>query len=202
METAMSHLKKLLFAFALLIGSASFTAPTAAAQGSNVIAIDEVKILRESKAGKDMATKLNNIETQMNNELTPERTTLQNEGKTLDGKLQGKSREQVNADAALVSELNAYQAKANAFAAKAQKASQEFSLTERVALATFNKALEPVLLQVIQEKNAQLVVSKSSVIYSADSIDATALVIQKLDAATPTLAVTRQKIPDQPANPQ
>jgi len=198
----MSHLKKLLFAFALLIGSASFTAPTAAAQGSNVIAIDEVKILRESKAGKDMATKLNNIETQMNNELTPERTTLQNEGKTLDGKLQGKSREQVNADAALVSELNAYQAKASAFAAKAQKASQEFSLTERVALATFNKALEPVLLQVIQEKNAQLVVSKSSVVYSADSIDATALVIQKLDAATPTLAVTRQKIPDQPANPQ
>jgi outer membrane protein len=198
----MSHLKKLLFAFALLIGSASFTVPTAAAQGSNVIAIDEVKILRESKAGKDMATKLNNIETQMNNELTPERTSLQTEGKTLDGKLQGKSREQVNADAALVSELNAYQAKANAFAAKAQKASQEFSLTERVALATFNKALEPVLLQVIQEKNAQLVVSKSSVVYSADSIDATALVIQKLDAASPTLTVTRQKIPDQPANPQ
>ncbi|MCA8890385.1 MAG: OmpH family outer membrane protein [Hyphomonas sp.] len=198
----MSHLKKLLFAFALLIGSASFTVPTAAAQGSNVIAIDEVKILRESKAGQDMATKLNNIETQMNNELTPERTSLQTQGKTLDGKLQGKSREQVNADAALVSELNAYQAKANAFAAKAQKASQEFSLTERVALASFNKALEPVLLQVIQEKNAQLVVSKSSVVYSADSIDATALVIQKLDAASPTLTVTRQKIPDQPANPQ
>jgi Skp family chaperone for outer membrane proteins len=63
-----------------LSAAPSFTAPTAAAQGSNVIAIDEVKILRDSKAGKDMATKLNNIETQMNNELTPERTTLQNEG--------------------------------------------------------------------------------------------------------------------------
>ena len=47
-----------------------------------------------------------------------------------------------------------------------------------------------------------MVVSKSSVVYTADSIDATALVIQKLDAATPTLTVTRQKIPDQPANPQ
>ncbi|KCZ48265.1 MULTISPECIES: OmpH family outer membrane protein [unclassified Hyphomonas] len=198
----MSHLKKLLFAFALLIGSAAFTAPAAVAQGSNVIAIDEVKILRDSKAGKDMATKLNNIETQMNGELTPERNTLQTQGKALDAKLSGKTREQVNADAALVSELNGYQAKANAFAAKAQRASQEFSLTERVALANFNKALEPVLLQVIQEKNAQMVVSKSSVVYTADSIDATALVIQKLDAATPTLTVTRQKIPDQPANPQ
>lgn len=198
----MSHLKKILFAFALLIGSAAFTAPAAVAQGSNVIAIDEVKILRDSKAGKDMATKLNNIETQMNGELTPERNTLQTQGKALDAKLSGKTREQVNADAALVSELNGYQAKANAFAAKAQRASQEFSLTERVALANFNKALEPVLLQVIQEKNAQMVVSKSSVVYTADSIDATALVIQKLDAATPTLTVTRQKIPDQPANPQ
>jgi outer membrane protein len=198
----MSHLKKIMFAFALLIGSAAFTAPAALAQGSNVIAIDEVKILRDSKAGKDMATKLNNIETQMNGELTPERNTLQTQGKALDAKLSGKTREQVNADAALVSELNGYQAKANAFAAKAQRASQEFSLTERVALANFNKALEPVLLQVIQEKNAQMVVSKSSVVYTADSIDATALVIQKLDAATPTLTVTRQKIPDQPANPQ
>nr|WP_321362188.1 OmpH family outer membrane protein [uncultured Hyphomonas sp.] len=198
----MSHLKKILCAFALLIGSAAFTAPVAAAQGSNVIAIDEVKILRDSKAGKDMATKLQTIETQMNGELTPERNTLQTQGKALDAKLAGKTREQVNGDAALVSELNAYQAKANAFAAKAKRASQEFSLTERVALSTFNKALEPVLLQVIQEKNADLVVSKSSVVYSADKIDASDLVIQKLDAATPTLTVTRQKIPDQPANPQ
>jgi Skp family chaperone for outer membrane proteins len=199
METGMSHLKKLLFAFAILISGAAVTAPAAVAQGSTIVAIDEVKILRESKAGKDMATKLDNIETQMNNELNPERTTLQTEGKALDAKLAGKTRAQVNADAALVTELNNYQAKANAFAAKAQKASQEFSLTERVALGNFNKALEPVLLQVIQEKNAQLVVSKSSVIYSADAIDASALLIQKLDAATPTLTVTRQKIPDQPA---
>ena len=195
----MSHLKKLLLAFAFLVTGAAVTVPAASAQGTTVIAIDEVKILRESKAGKDMATKLDNIETQMNNELAPTRTSLQTEGKALDAKLAGKTRAEVNADAALVTELNAYQKKANDFANKANKFSQEFSLTERVALAQFNKALEPVLLQVIQEKKAQVVVSKSAVIYSADTIDATADLIAKLDAATPTLAVTRQKIPDQPA---
>ena len=195
----MSHLKKLLFAFAFLISGAAVTAPAAVAQGATVVAIDEVKILRDSKAGKDMAAKLDNIETQMNNELAPTRTSLQTEGKALDAKLNGKTREQVNADAALVTELNNYQAKANTFAATAQKYSKEFSLTERVALAGFNKALEPVLMQVIQEKNAQLVVSKSAVVYSADSIDVTAEVIQKLDVASPTMTVTRQKIPDQPA---
>jgi len=195
----MSHLKKLLLAFAFLVTGAAVTAPVASAQGTTVIAIDEVKILRESKAGKDMATKLDNIEKQMNNELAPTRASLQTEGKALDAKLAGKSRAEVNADAALVTELNAYQKKANDFANKANKFSQEFSLTERVALAQFNKALEPVLLQVIQEKKAQVVISKSAVIYSADTIDATTDLITKLDAATPTLAVTRQKIPDQPA---
>jgi len=199
METGMSHLKKLLLAFAFLISGAAIAAPAAVAQGTNVVAIDEVRILRDSKAGKDMATKLDSIETQMNNELNPTRATLQTEGKALDAKLNGKTREQVNADAALVSELNNYQAKANTFAATAQKYSKDFSYTERVALSGFNKALEPVLLQVIQEKNAQMVVSKSSVVYSADSIDVTADVIKKLDAATPTLTVTRQKAPEQPA---
>ena len=195
----MSHLKKLLFAFALLFSSVAVMAPVAAAQGTNVIAIDEVKILRDSKAGKDMATKLKNIETQMNNELAPTRTTLQTEGKALDAKLQGKTRAQVNADTALVTELNNYQAKANQFANKAGKFSQEFSLTERVALGEFNKALEPILLQVIQEKNAQVVISKGAVIYSANTIDATADIITKLDAATPTLNVVRQKLPEKPA---
>lgn len=195
----MSPLKKLLFAFAFMIGSASFTAPVAAAQGSTVIAIDEVRILRDSKAGKDMATKLDNIEAQMNGELNPTRATLQTEGKALDAKLEGKTRAEVNADTALVTELNNYQKKANDFAVKAQQYSKDFSYTERVALANFNKALEPVLLQVIQEKNAQVVISKSAVIYSADTIDATGEVIQKLDVASPTLAVTRQKAPTPPA---
>jgi len=199
METAMSPLKKLLFALALVFSSAAAIAPAAAAQGANVIAIDEAKILRDSKAGKDLQTKLNNIETQMNNELNPTRTSLQTEGNTLDGKLQGKTREQVAADATLVNEIKAYQTKANTFAATSNKYSKEFALTERAALTEFNKILEPVMLEVINEKNAQVVVSKSQVIYTADSIDVTASIISKLDARSPSVTVTRQHIPDAPA---
>ena len=54
-------------------------------------------------------------------------------------------------------------------------------------------------MQVVQEKNAQVVMSRSAVIYSTEAIDATASVITKLDAATPTINVVRQRIPDQPA---
>jgi outer membrane protein len=51
----------------------------------------------------------------------------------------------------------------------------------------------------VSEKNAQIVLSKSALIYGVDSVDVSALVISKLDATTPTLSVVRKRIPDQPA---
>ena len=99
----------------------------------------------------------------------------------------------------MVARLNAYDKKAGDFGKARQKAASEFQLTERQALIDFNKALEPVLLQVVSEKNAQIVLSKSALIYGVDSVDVSALVISKLDATTPTLSVVRKRIPDQPA---
>jgi Skp family chaperone for outer membrane proteins len=95
--------------------------------------------------------------------------------------------------------LTAYQKRAQEFAQKQQVVSKEFQLTERKALIDFNKAIEPALMEVVNEKNAQIVMSKAQVIYSADAVDVTPLVITKLDAKTPTIAVSRQRLPAQPA---
>lgn len=194
----MTRMKSILAAVALAVSLSAVAAPVAVAQAAVVITIDEGRILRDSRAGKDIQAKLKNIETQINGELEPTRKTLDTEGKALQTKLQGKTREAIAADAALVAQLQAYQKKANEFGQKTQVVSQEFGLTEQKALIDFNKALEPVLLEVVKEKNAQLVVSKSQVVFSADSIDATGLIISKLDARTPTINVTRQRAPAQP----
>jgi outer membrane protein len=195
----MSRLKN--FALALMMSFAAFAVmtPAAQAQGTTVITIDEAKILRDSKAGKDIQAKLKSIETQINTELSPTRTSLETEGKALNTELQGKTREQIAADAALVTRLNAYDKKAGDFGKARQKAANEFALTERQALVDFNKALEPVLLEVVSQKGAGIVLSKSAVIYGVDSVDVSAEVISKLDAATPTISVVRKRIPDQPA---
>ena len=195
----MSPIKYALIAVALTFSGLAVAAPAASAQGTVVVTIDEGRILGDSKAGKDIQTKLKNIETQIKNELEPTRKSLETEGKALQTKLEGKTREAITADAALVSQLTAYQKKANEFAQKRQVVSQEFSLTERQALIDINKAIEPVLMEVVNEKKAQIVMSKGQVIYSADAIDVTALVISKLDAKTPTITVTRQRAPAQPA---
>ncbi len=195
----MSPIRHMLFALSLVVSGVAVTAPAASAQGATVVMIDEGRLLGESKAGKDIQTKLKNLETQMKNELEPIRATLETDGKALQTKVEGKTREAVAADTALVGQLTAYQKRAQEFAQKQQIVSKEFQLTERQALIDFNKAIEPALMEVVNEKKAQIVMSKAQVIYSADTVDVTPLVITKLDAKTPTIAVSRQRLPAQPA---
>lgn len=195
----MSPIRHMLFALSLVVSGVAVTAPAASAQGATVVMIDEGRLLGESKAGKDIQTKLKNLETQMKNELEPIRATLETDGKALQPKVEGKTREAIATDTALVAQLTAYQKRAQEFAQKQQVVSKEFQLTERQALIDFNKAIEPALMEVVNEKKAQIVMSKAQVIYSADTVDVTPLVISKLDAKTPTIAVSRQRLPAQPA---
>ena len=195
----MSPIKHMLFALSLVVSGVAVAAPAASAQATTVVMIDEGRLLGESKAGKDIQTKLKNLETQMKNELEPIRATLETDGKALQTKVEGKTREAIAADTAIMGQLTAYQKRAQEFAQKQQVVSKEFQLTERQALIDFNKAIEPALMEVVNEKKAQIVMSKGQVIFSSDTVDVTPLVISKLDAKTPTIAVSRQRLPAQHA---
>ena len=195
----MSPIKHMLVALSLVVSAGVVAAPAASAQGTTVVMIDEGRLITESKAGKDIQTKLKSLETQMKNELEPIRATLETDGKALQPKVEGKTREAIAADTALVAQLTAYQKRAQEFAQKQQVVSQEFQLTERKALIDLNKAIEPALMEVVNEKKAQVVMSKAQVIFSTDAVDVTPLVISKLDSKTPTIAVSRQRLPAQPA---
>lgn len=188
-----------LIAATLFAATVSFAAAQpASAQGTTIMVIDDIQILQGSKAGQDIQKKLQNIETQINNELEPSRKSLEDEAKALQPKLEGKTREAIAADTALVSQLGAFQQKNTEFNQKRAVAAREFAMTEEKAIVDFNKALEPVLMEVVREKNAQVVLLKSQAVFSSDAVDATSAVIQKLDAKTPAIAVTRQKMPAAP----
>jgi Skp family chaperone for outer membrane proteins len=191
----MIKFKSVFMAIALVIAPVIVSAPIASAQGTVVMVIDEGQILGNSKAGKDMFTKLKNIENQINVELKTPRDALEADRKTLATKLEGKTQEAVMADAALVTQIENFQKKANEFAAKRQTLSQEYAATEQKALVDFNKALEPVLLEVVKEKGAQLVMSKGQAVFSADAIDGSPAIIAKLDQKTPAITVVRQRAP-------
>jgi Skp family chaperone for outer membrane proteins len=195
----MFPVKSILAAFAIAV-SAPFTLASAAyAQGTNVIVIDRTQILTQSKAGQDVATKIQGIEASMQAELQPTANQLQTEGAAIEAKTANMTPEAMRADAALRTEVENYARKANDFNRSRQIAAQELSLTERKALIDLNNALVPILRDVVAENNANVILDRSAVIFSDEATDKTASVIAKLDAATPTIAVTRQKMPTQPA---
>ncbi len=189
---------KSIFAALAIAVSAPFTLATAAyAQGTTVIVIDRAQILTQSKAGQDVATKIQGIEAAMQAELQPTAVQLQTEGTAIETKTANMTPEAMRADAALKTEVENYARKANDFNRNRQIAAQELALTERKALIDLNNALVPILRDVVAENSANVILDRSSVVFTDEATDVTASVIAKLDAATPTIAVTRQKIPTQ-----
>lgn len=193
----MFPVKSILMALALAVSAPLTIASTAYAQGTKVIVIDSGRIITESKAGQDIRTKLQGIETQMIGELQPDGTALQTEGAAIEAKTANMTPEAMRADAALKTEVEAYARKANDFNRKRQIVAQELALTERDALIKMNNAIAAVLRDVVSETGANVVMERSSIVFSDESTDVTTSVITKLDASTPTIAVARQKLPAQ-----
>lgn len=194
----MTPFKTLAAATLLLLSIAAPSFQLAHAQGTTIIVIDEVRILQDSRAGKDIQTKLGTIETQIDAELEPARRALETAAQSIQPRIDDKTPEVISADAALVADLNAFQQQRQAFAQRRQVVAQEFSLTQQQALVNFNVALEPVVMEVMRERGAQVVLSKDMTLFAADSVDVSADIIAKLDQRTPAIAVTRVRAPAQP----
>lgn len=192
----MKHLKILFVAMALALTGALAAAP-ATAQGTKIIVVDQNRVLRESKAGKDIASKIQTIEAQMKRELEPTAKSLESMGKSLEAKTANMTPEAIRADQSLKSEAQSFRTKLADLSKEREKRSQELALTERNASMAFSKALGPVLEQVMQEENADIMMSAGDVMIAMGSSDVTDKVISRLDQSTTSIAVTRKRLPEQ-----
>ena len=191
----MAYMKKFIAALALMFASISVAAPIASAQGTSVIVIDQRKIMRDSRAGKDIQTKMKSIEDQIKRELESTSRSLESEGKSIESRTQNMTPQAVAADPALKSQVENFYKKAGEFNRTRKIRAQELSITERKAWNEFFKALQPVLQEVVNEKGAQMMFDRSSTVFANPSLDATASVISKLDSRKPTINVVRERLP-------
>ena len=82
----MFPVKSIFAAIAMTVATPLTLATPAYAQGTNVIVIDRAQILTQSKAGQDVATKIQGIESAMQAELQPTALQLQTEGTAIEAK--------------------------------------------------------------------------------------------------------------------
>jgi len=73
---------------------------------------------------------------------------------------------------------------------------RELAKTEAVAYGKVSKKLEEILKVVVAERNADVVIDRSAVIYGKPA-DVTDLVLSRLNSQMRTVAVTRERLPRQ-----
>lgn len=192
----MSKLKNFVTSISIAI-AVCVAAPVALAQ--DVLVLDTAKVFVDSKAGKDLTAKVNQIGKSMESELAPERNNLQTEKAALDAKIQAKGSEAaIQADQALMAQGKAYTRKLDTFARKSDKRARELVATERAALRVFAQKLKEATETVRARRGGKIVLDKSNVYIVDASSDITQEVITQLDQNAPTIAVQRVTLPDQP----
>lgn len=169
------------------------TAPAAFAQ--DVLILDTARVIKESKAGQDMATKVQTIGATMQSELAPEQDALKTEKATLDTRVQGKTREQIGQDPALVAQLEAYGRKLQTNAAKTDRRARELVATENNALFTFKGKMDEAVEKVRARRNGKIILAKASTFANVAEVEITDEVITQLDQDSPTIVVNRVTLP-------
>ncbi len=178
---------------AMLIASFMFSS-TAFAQ-STVLVVDQAKVLRDSDVGKHVNRQLQSIAKQMGTEMQSQFSPLASERDNLVKELK-------NMSAAALKSRPDLQKRAVSLKAKVEKSQvdeaykkRELQVTEQKALKKINVKLEAILQAIVKERNADVLLDRSLVIYVDDATDITATVISRLNSQMRTVSVIRERLP-------
>lgn len=168
-------------------GPGAAAAAPAAAGGEapvpRVVVIDRNFIMQRSAPGRDMMTQTQNLTKAAETQFKKEEEALTTEA----GQLQ-QQMAIMAADVRAQKEKD-FLTKQQAFQDRLQKRQTEIQAGFTKAAQQLERALEPILQQVMRERGANMVLDRQSVIIAASDIDITPIVVQRLDKALPKVKV-------------
>ncbi len=205
-------LRNLALAGAVVIGLTNLVG--AAVAQSKIYVVNEDKIRRESKVGKEMSAALSSTAAQGAEKLGLK--TLQDQLKTesdaLKPQTQSLTKEALDKNPTLKAKVEALNKKTNEYMQKSYNLQQGLDQASGNYNEAFLVALQPVVSHVAKQVGADVVLSYSSTWYVKDAVDISPQVIARLDATIPTMQALQAALappaaqgaanPAAPAKPQ
>jgi len=180
------------FALALIL---SFATSLSAYAQSTILVVDTQRVLKESTVGKHVARQLETIYTSAQSEMKAKASPLESKQKSLQSQLQSKtSMDQLKADTGLQAQLKSFQADQKKYQIEEYYTANELKVTEAKAIGLVSKRVKTIIDQIARERNADVVLEKSLVIYGGPA-DVTDQVIQRLNSQMTTVPVARERLP-------
>ena len=149
------------------------------------------RLLAQSAAGQAVEARMQQLAQEVQGELQPYATNIQNEAQQLQASGSGLPADQLNQ-------------RRQALQQRAQEAQQleatrenELRYTLAVQRQAITEAVSPILTAIYQEKGCGLLLDRESVFMMNPAMDVTDTAIQRLNAALPTLSFNRMAVPAQ-----
>ena len=162
---------------------------------STILVVDTQKVLKDSIVGQHIARQLETIYTSAGSEIKAKRSPLESKAKSLQAQVKTKSSvEALRSDTALQAQAKSLQVDQQKLQVEEYYTQQELKITEAKALSQVSKRLQTIINQIAQERNADVVLEKASVIYGGPA-DVTDVVISRLNSQMTTVPVTRERLP-------
>lgn len=190
-------LRNLALAAAVMIGLTNLVG--AALAQTKIFVINEEKIRRESKVGKEMSATLSGVANQGAEKLGLKtlETEIKTEADALKPQTQSLTPEAIKANPTLKAKVEALNKKTNEYMQKSSSLQQGLEQQSGNFNGAFMAVLEPAVTHVAKQVGADIVLTYGSTWYVKDAIDITPKVIERLDATIPTMAALQSAL--QPA---
>lgn len=147
-----------------------------------------------STVGKYVQTRLGQIGTTVQSELTAEQTAISNEAKTLDAQKATMDQSAFDKKAADL------QLRANALQRKAQLREREMQATQQKALGRVGQELEPIIRTVYQQSKCSILFQREAVVLANPAMDITPAVVTGLNGKITQFTFDREHL-DQATTP-
>ena len=184
-----------LFRRAAIGFTASFMFAGAALAQSTILVVDQGRVIRDSSVGKHISTQIESIGKSMEAELKASASPIQSDRDRLMAELK-------NMDAAALKSRPDLQKRAQDLVQKGQKTQveaaykqRELQMTEAKAMKQVNEKLAKILEAIVAERNADVILDRSLVIYGGKSTDITDTVVSRLNSQMRTVSVVRERLP-------
>lgn len=176
--------------------AASPVTPPITATAPGVCVLSREGIVGASTVGKYVQTRLGQLTSQTNAELTGEQTALQNDAKALEAK------KATLAQAAYQQQGTALQQRLEALQQKAQQRDREMQATEQKAIQRVLQEATPLVSDQVKAKNCGVLLDANAVLAANPSMDLTQGVVTALNAKITQFDFERERLDGQAAPQQ
>ena len=176
----------------LAAGSAAAQAQAPANPGPilpGVCVFHNDRLLAQSTAGQSVQAGMQRLITEVQGELAPYGATLQTEAQALQQGGQAADPDGTR--------MRAWRQRAEEAQLLEQRRQAELQYTQQMQVRTIAQAADPILVAVYQERGCGLLLDRSAVYIFNPAMDVTDTVIQRLNAALPSVRFNRLEVPAQ-----